>query len=213
MGNPWGEWSGSCACTQFYTGCFGGSSLIERCFCGDERVLDSSELPTYLLALVLCAGLLGGVTGQEGARKLDLKRRKCHSPGSLATAQSCCCCIQGNKASLCPVSPAQPSPGWEQPQTASQSTKYTICFLCASGCCLLGPSRSQDPSQGSVESRGRRSRAGASGKWSWLFLGSHSWEPRLPASSLDLSLPLCKRNRLCVMILRHVCSSLMSKGS
>lgn len=51
------------------------------------------------------------------------------------------------------LSPTQPSPGWEQPQTASQSTKYTICFHCANDCCLLGPSRSRDLSQGSVESR------------------------------------------------------------
>lgn len=68
------------------------------------------------------------------------------------------------------MSPAQPSPGWEQPQKASQSTEYTICFHCASGCCLLGPSRSQDLSQGSVESECREevepvpleSRAGSS---------------------------------------------------
>lgn len=54
--------------------------------------------------------------------------------------------------------PHEPSPaesGWTQPQKASQSTEYTICFHCASGCCLLGPSRSQDLSQGSVESECR----------------------------------------------------------
>lgn len=57
------------------------------------------------------------------------------------------------------MSPAQPSHGWEQPQTASQSTRCIFCFHCASGCCLLGPSGSPDPSQGSVVSRGRAERS------------------------------------------------------
>lgn len=54
------------------------------------------------------------------------------------------------------MSPAQPNSGWEPPQKASPSTECSFCFHCASGCCLLGPSRSQDRSQGSVESRGGR---------------------------------------------------------
>lgn len=106
-------------------------------------MLDSSELLTYFLALVLRAGVLGGVTGQEGARKLDLKRRKCHSPGSLAGAQSCWCCIQGDKASLCPMSPAQPSPGWEQPQTGfSEHRIHDLLPLCK---WLLPPGAQQVP--------------------------------------------------------------------
>lgn len=54
----------------------------------------SGEAPPWtpqscLLAVALLAGVLGGVTGQEGARELDLRGRKCPSPEPLAGAQSC----------------------------------------------------------------------------------------------------------------------------
>lgn len=104
------------------------------------------------------------------------------------------------------MSPAQLSPGWEQPQTASQSTKYTICFHCASGCCLLGPSRSQDLSQGSLESRVQGGvepvplESGAG--FSLPATARRPGFPPHPLNSLVLSFPLCKRNRLCVMILK-----------
>lgn len=54
--------------------------------------------------------------------------------------------------------PAEPSPAESRlgaATRASQSTKCTLCFHCASSRYLLGPSRSQDLSQGSVESRGQ----------------------------------------------------------
>lgn len=98
--------------------------------------------------------------------------------------------------------PAEPSPAESQlgaATRASQSTKCTLCFHCASSRCLLGPSRSQDLSQGSVESRGREERSCYLCKVELAF----PWQPQLGGWSslfirllpLDLSLVLCKTNR------------------
>lgn len=199
MGNPWGERSESRACVQFYTGCFGGSSLIERCFCGDERVLDSSELLTYFLALVLRAGVLGGVTGQEGARKLDLKRRKCHSPGSLAGAQSCWCCIQGDKASLCLMSPAQPSP---ESRLGTAPDRLLRAQNTRSASTVQVAAASWGPAGPRISARALLRAEGRGVALVPLESGAGFSFPRQPQlgaqascliclSSLDLSLPLC----------------------
>ncbi|XP_021089187.1 EF-hand domain-containing protein D2 isoform X2 [Mesocricetus auratus] len=54
--------------------------------------------------------------------------------------------------------PDEPSPAESRLGTSTDGHwehKTLVCFHCASGCCLLGPSRSQDCSQDSVESRGQ----------------------------------------------------------
>lgn len=84
--------------------------------------------------------------------------------------EGCRFCIQGNKASLCQPSPAQPSPGCEQPtDRLSWKTKLAFCFCCPRGATAswvqAGP---KDHSQGSAGTLPPRSAAPmAEGRGAW----------------------------------------------
>lgn len=134
--------------------------------------MDSSELPLGTSCLLGCWEGWQGRKGPENWTSGEGSGTRQSPPGwgtKLLMLNS------GKQGLTVPLSPAQPNPGWEPPQKASPSTECLFCFHCASDCCLLGPSRSQDLSQGSVKSRGAGRRGS---RCPWEVKMAFLWQPQ-----------------------------------